>query len=307
MKTFSELEGICSLSFNTNGPYWHLWTPEDHPVFLPDKETFMAAMSILAICSRLVPDAIIITFQLMTNHLHLTSAGTKEALIRLFRMFIKFLSKYLKAKGVTANLHFPDVDPRQLENLQDLRNVVTYNNRNGYVVNPDQTPFTYPWGANSYYFNDSAKARYQEARLILHKRDRRSLIHSHDSDKLTRSIVTVDGYACPMGFCDIALGESMFRCASHYFREISRNIESQKKIAREIGESIFYTDDELFGIVRSFCQEKFDGQKTALLPASAKQELALILHNEYNASNKQIQRMLSLNASVLSTMFPQKY
>lgn len=304
MKTFSELEGRCSLTFNKSGLYWHLWTPEDHPVILPDKEAFMAAMSILAICARLIPEVTIITFQLMSNHLHLTSAGSKEMILRLFHLFIRYLSKHLRARGLTTSLSFPDIDPRPLENLQDLRNVITYNNRNGYVVNPNETPFTYPWGANSYYFNYSAKARFKESRATIPKAERRLLIHSHDADKLSKPIYTVDGYACPMDFCDIGLGESMFRCASHYFREVSRNIESQKSIAKEIGESVFYTDDELFGIVLSLCHDKFDGQKPTMLPVSAKQEMALLLHNEYNASNKQIQRMLRLDSSIVSAMFP---
>jgi REP element-mobilizing transposase RayT len=307
MKTFSELEGSCSLLFNESGPYWHLWTPENYPVIFPDKETFKAAMSILAICARLVPECIIITFQLMTNHLHLTSAGPKMAIVLLFRRFIKYLSKYLRSKGLTIDLSFPDINPRQLETLQDLRNVITYNNRNGYVVSPDETPFTYPWGANAYYFNYAAKARYLETSQTLKKIDRRFLIHSHDADKLASPIATIDGCACPMDFCDIGLGEGMFRCASHYFREVSRNIESQKNIAKEIGESVYYTDDELFGVVRSLCQEKYGGQKTTLLPVSAKQELAMLLHKEYNAGNKQIQRMLKLDASIVSAMFPARY
>ena len=307
MKTYSDLESKCSLYFNDFQPFWHLWTPENHPVFLPDRDAFKAAMSILAICARLVPEVKIITFQLMTNHLHITIAGHREDVMRLFLLFRRYLDRYLKARDLVVELSFGKVEPRPLESLQELRNVITYNNRNGYVVSPDETPFTYPWGANSYYFNYQAKARYRESGQILNREGRRYLIHSHDADNLPGPIVTVDGYACPMDFCYIELGENVFRCASHYFREVSRNIESQKQIAREIGESFFYTDDELFGVVRLLCQEKYDGQKAALLPVSTKQELALLLHNEYNAGNKQIQRMLRLDASVVSALFPVKY
>ena len=227
-------------------------------------------------------------------------------MLAVIRLFKKYLSKYLKAQGFTVGLAFGDITPRSLESLPDLRNVITYNNRNGYVVSPNETPFTYPWGANAYYFNYAAKARYRECGQALNRESRRRLLHAHDADTLQRPIVTVDGYACPMDFCDITLGENLFRCASHYFREVSRNIESQKAIAREIGETIFYTDDELFGVVLLLCQEKFDGMRPALLPVSAKQELAALLHYEYNAGNKQIQRMLRLDATVVSAMFPQR-
>lgn len=307
MNKFFEQESTCSLIFNEFQPFWHLWTPEDHPVFLSDRTAFMAAMNILAICALLVPEVRIVTFQLMSNHLHLTLAGPEEACMRLLLLFKRYLARYLKDRGFVVGLSFGTVEPRRLENLQDLRNVITYNNRNGYVVSPDETPFTYPWGANAYYFNPAAKARYRESRKFLNRDDRRLLIHTHDADRLPGPVVTVDGYACPMSFCDITLGERVFRCASHYFREVSRNIESQKKIARQIGERIFYTDDELFGVVLSLCQEKYGGQKPAMLPASAKQAVALLLHDEYNAGNKQIQRMLRLDPSVVSALFPQRF
>ena len=110
-----------------------------------------------------------------------------------------------------------------------------------------------------------------------------------------------------MSFCDIRLGESLFRCASHYFREVSRNIESQKKIAEEIGERIFYTDDELFSIVCSVSKAKYGQTKATLLPVNAKKELALMLHNDYNAGNKQINRMLKLDMSIINALFPVRY
>ena len=307
MKTFAELESKCSLAFAGAGPFWHLWTPENHPVILADMDSFKSAMNIIAICVRLVPGLVLITFQIMTNHLHLTFAGSREEGVRLFCHYQRYLARYLKSRGHVVDLSSWKASLRQIETLQDLRNVITYNNRNGYVVSPDETPFTYPWGANSYYFNYHAKARYKESRMTLNKNARRALIHSHDADRLPVPIVLVDGYACPMDFCSIESGEGMFRCASHYFREISRNIESQRKIAGDIGESVFYTDEELFGVVLSICKEKYGGQKPTLLPAKAKEEVALLLHNDYHAGNKQIQRMLRLDATIISALFPIKY
>ena len=306
MKNFIDLESRCSLTFRQSGPYWHLWTSENHQIIFQDKESFIAGVNILAICSRLIPDVKIITFQLMSNHLHLTLSGLIERILLLFELFKRYLGKYLKGRGISVDLSSFEANFRELSTLQELRNVITYNNRNGYVVTPDSTPFTYPWGANAYYYNDFAKSLYRESQSVLSKAERRSLIHSHDSDKLKEPIIKVDGYACPMNFCCVTFGEAVFRCASHYFREISRNIESQKDIAKELGERIFYSDDELFSVVLSICKDKYGGQKPSLIPAVAKSEVALLLHNEYNASNKQIQRMLRLEASFVDSLFPKK-
>ena len=307
MISYSEMESKCSLTFSNSGPYWHLWTPENYQVIFPDKDAFIAGMNILAICSRLVPEAKVITFELMSNHLHLALAGLKEAALRLFKLFKRSLSRYLKSRGYTIDLSSLEANIRQISSLQELRNVITYINRNGYIVSPDTTPFTYQWGANTYYFNYSAKARFRESDATLTKPERRAFIHSHDADKLAHPIVKVDGYACPMDYCCIEFGEALFRCASHYFREISRNIETQKEIAEEIGEQVFYTDDELFGVVLAISKDKFGGLKPSLLPATAKKELAILLHNEYHASNKLILRMLRLEPSVVDSLFPKRY
>lgn len=43
---------------------------------------------------------------------------------------------------------------KPINDLKALREAIVYVNRNGYVVNPSHTPFSYPWGTGRYYFND---------------------------------------------------------------------------------------------------------------------------------------------------------
>lgn len=307
MKTYNELESACTLSFESSGPYWHLWTPENHPVIFQNREIFSFAMNIIAICALLCPRVTIITFQIMTNHVHFTFCGNQEDILQFFEIFKRHLSMCLKSNGYLADLSGFSPELRELQTLQDLRNVIVYNNRNGFVVNPDETPFTYPWGANSYFFNTAAQSRYSESEQTLTRRDRRMAMHSHLADTLPQQIKVVDGFACPMDYCSIKFGQSLFRCASHYFREISKNIESQKKIAEEIGERVYYTDEELFLIICSICKERYGVNKPSLLRAQDKSDMAILLHNDYNVRNKQIQRLLRLDAQIVSALFPERY
>ena len=263
-------------------------------------------MNILAICARLSPGVKIITYELMTNHFHLTVAGLRNEVEKMVSIFIRALSKFSKSQGMAADLSGFTPSMREIKTLQDLRNVIIYNNRNGYVVSPDETPFSYRWGANSCYFNPAQKQRFAGSLTRLSVRDRRYYARTHDADAI-EGIITVDGYACPLSFCAIQFGESLFRCASHYFRELSRNIESQRSIAAEIGERIFYTDDELFIVVLGICKEKYGQSSPGLLPAQAKRELAVLLHYDYNAGNKQIQRMLRLDPQIVSSLFPERH
>ena len=305
MKNFYDSEFECTSTFEALAPFWHLWTPEDHEIIFSDAESFKAGMIILAISAKLTPSITIITFELMTNHLHITAAGAEDSLLLLFDRFKRYLASYLKTKGAITKLERFNCKTRQLDSIEDVRNVIVYNNRNGYVVSPDHTPFSFPWGANSYYFNPAAQRRFMESRdLRMTQKERRSFIRSHDSDTLTDSPRMLDGYACPMDFCFIHDGERLFRNASHYFRELSKNVESQKAIAAEIGERFFYNDDELFAAVQKICRDKYGQGRPATLSSTAKTEMAKLMRYEYNAGNKQIARILKLDINIVKSLFP---
>ena len=305
MKYFSDLELECSAIFQSLVPCWHIYTPENHDIIFSGIEAFKAGMSIIAIAAKLCPDVVILTFEIMSNHLHMTASGTLEAVLSLFANIKKFLTGYLKFKGINSNMLDFECKVREITTLEDLRNVICYNNRNGFVVNPDTTPFSYPWGANLYYFNPAAQKRFHDApKEVISQTKRRELIRAHDSDGMTNAPAQLDGYACPMDFCAVGTGERLFRNASHYFRDISRNVESQRKIAAEICERLFYTDDDLFAVVQKTCRDKYGLTRPALLSSDAKKEVANMMHYDYNASNKQVARILKMDIAIVDSMYP---
>ena len=73
-----------------------------------------------------------------------------------------------------------------------------------------------------------------------------------------------------------------------------------------IGDSIYYTDDELFDVVRKVCKEKYDSQRPTLLGKNEKTELARMLRYDYNADNEKIKRMLNLPIAYLEQLFPSR-
>lgn len=303
MNNFYDREQICSITFSDFGPCWHLNTPENHPILFTCDAEFEMAMNIIAICARLHPNVRIITFEWMSNHLHVLGAGQEADLHAFFASIKQMLCRQLKDWGRPDTLSQFVIKLRPVLSLDDARNVLVYDNRNGFLVNPATTPFTYPWGANRFFFNDEAKKRYFQCHGKLTRRQIRDCSRGRYADAID-DIHTLDGYASPMDFCDIAGGERLFRDARHYFYALSRNIESQKKIAAEIGERIFYTDDELFTIIVSLCKDRYGTHSPGQLPAQAKVEVARLMHFDYNASNKQIQRILRLEARTVESLFP---
>ena len=294
-----------NLNISPAMPAWHISTPENHEIIFRTIEDFKTGMSLVGITSRLVPSITILTFELMSNHMHFCIIGNLEDIKRFMKLLAYFLERFFKAKGRLIDLsEVAATAPRQLNSALEIRNVLSYDNRNGFLVNPNTHPFSYPWGANKYFFNPEARLRYAKESIPLSIREIRKITRSRKADKIPAGLKKIDGYICPLSFCDIEAAESYYRNASNYFYELSRNIESHRTIAKEIGENTIYSDDELFRIVNSIGKERFGNLPLTSLSQDQKTELAITMHFEYKATKKQIARMLKLDIGVLDIIFP---
>ena len=302
MSDFSNKEGRCLLCFSELCPCYHLWTPENFEIIFRNSNEFRIGMGIIAISAKCFPDVRIITFELMTNHLHIMAAGDESRLRQMFEFIKKLLTRMTWDAGRTIDWGAFKLGVRQLNDLADARNVLIYDNRNGFLVHDSYTPFSYPWGANFCYFNPDAKKRFLESSVPSTIKDRRSISHSHISDGI-QELKLLDDCFSPFSFCDIAAGESLFRDAVHYFYMLGRNIESNKEIAKEIGEGISYTEDELYAAICGKCKSDYGTANPAQISSDAKIAMAKVMRYEYNATLKQIQRMLRLDQGILQSIF----
>ena len=303
MTNFTDAQAICNYTFSQLGPCWHLYTPENCEIIFCTPKDFNVGMSLFGIAALLSPKVKVLTFEIMSNHIHATLVGSKEDIVAFFKLFASLLTKYLKEVGRNPLPKEFVLNLRRIESLEDIRNVLLYNNRNGYLVHPEHSPFSYPYGANAYFFNPFAKAYYEYAKEPAKAKELERMAHTHAVRSINKPVYVLNGHICPLCFCDIGTSELLFRDAAHYFHSLSRSIESQRIIAREIGDRVFYTDDELYSTVFAISTKKY-GLPPAQLPKDAKMELTKTLHYDYNANNKQIARILKLDLNVVSSLFP---
>ncbi len=302
MSGFRDVEGECTSVFEQLGCCWHLWSPEDFEIIFRNDDDFRDGMGIMGVVSKMFQDIIVLTFELMTNHLHICAAGEEIRVRLMFETLKQFLKRKFSAKGYTLDWSKFVLGIRQLDSLSDVRNVCVYDNRNGFLVREEYTPLTYPWGANAFFFNPFfCRMVLKDAKELSQSRCR-TLICSKKADHI-KGLLVYEDCVLPISFCRIDLAERLFRSASHYFYMLGKNLESNLKIALELKERICYTDDELFSAVRSICVSKYGVGSPSHLPASAKTEMANLMHFEYNASNKQIQRILRLERDIVASMF----
>ena len=98
--TFADIERECEKVFDSNGPFWHVYT--DGSVMADifcDEEDFREGMVALAVCAILFGEAELVTFELMNNHVHLIMRGPRDACLEFFVMFKMRLKRWAQRVG----------------------------------------------------------------------------------------------------------------------------------------------------------------------------------------------------------------
>ena len=303
MKSFAEKERVCEMEFEAKGPFWHVCTDGNlvSDIFRGEDE-FKEGMTVLAVSAVLFKDAELLTFELMNNHVHLIMRGEEKTCIEFFELFKKRLKRWFQGKGRPVDWNRFVAQILKIDTLKALRNEIAYVNRNGYVANHDYTPFSYPWGGGCAYFSPIMCQLPATPVREIGVRKVRGLTHYRDVDDLAPLSFVGDVPFVP-SFCRIDIGQSMFRDARNYFQALTKNAEAFSLIASRLKDSVFLTDDEMFVLATTLAEETFSS-KLRLLNPEQKIQLARKLHYEYNASNAQLRRLLSLDLTVLNELFP---
>lgn len=292
-------ETECEHSFQEMKQVYNANTPENHPLVFKTEIDYKAAMSILAVCAKAFPDITIYAFQIMSNHLHLVIGGDRAAILEFHACFVERLRLHFSGK-VDLSAFLLKLFP--IQDLSYLRNAIVYVNRNGFVVNNDVTPFSYPWGSSRYFFQPLSCHYDDLAGKAIGLERLRLLMHSRKFDHL-KTLRVVDGAVSPAEFCDFHAAEMVFRDAKQYFYAISRNVETYSEIARSIGEEIYYNDTDLYNAAVKLSKDQYGSFDLRTLSADAKLGIAKRLHFDYNAGDKQLQRILNIDGAILKALF----
>ena len=306
MKTFSQAERICEVSFQNAGPFWHAYTPgKSTPILFENEDDLSFVMNVIAYAAFLfspvfdssghqIGGLIILAFEVMNNHLHFVLSGERV----LIEQFFDKLRGKLKRTIPNASMLKPNIKP--IDSLAMLRNEIVYTNRNGYVAFPNYTPFSYPWGTGRYYYNDIPLEKgYGELTLT----PKRKMFRGR-APELPDNWKIINGYIAPVSYCAINFGMGMFRDANHYFNAVSKQVEAYAGVAVEIDDGEFLTDTELFGVVTRMLQDKYKLSSRSQLSRAQKLDVARSLHFDYRSSNGQIRRVLGLSQYELDELFP---
>lgn len=295
------------MCFEEECQIWHMCTPGNWPgVLFKSREDYVFGMNMVALAAWNCKSIKIFTFQLMSNHLHFVMAGSKSDIMVFFSELKRLLLRLWKANAGEGYVRSLSANCFLVDNRRYLLNVIAYVNRNGYVTDSSCTPFSYMWGANALFFNGLRKCIGSQPIENLTVREKREIFRKRDL-ALPKDWYLTDGYISPECYCDISAAENCYNNAHHYFSIVSKGVESFVEIAKELGDSVFYTDNELYRVVAAICAKEYGSSDVDLLTKNEKISLAIKLRKQYNANVKQLSRILKLDIHIVESLFPKTY
>lgn len=184
-----------------------------------------------------------------------------------------------------------------------LKVEIAYVNRNPYTDIPNRTPSNYPWGAGREFFG------YRERRPLrgyddLQEREKRKLLHTRILSDSFRKLKFDTNLVDIPSFCRIDLAEQFFTGADDYTSLTYKKVESFTEIALELKDEVSLTDKEMDDNARYMAKKLFNVEKIVNLDSEERLKVALALKKKYNASKKQIKRILKLDLKTLEKIFP---
>ena len=298
MKSFIEAERICQATFQNAGPFWFASSPgKDTPILFATEEDYIFVMNVIAQVSKLFPKVKLLAFEVMDNHFHFVAQAETETMIREF-----FAAIRKRLQRIFPQIGTIDLDIRPIKDLNSMRNRIVYTHRNGYVVNPDCTPFSYRWGTGRYYFNDYPS---YVCLSDLTVRQKRTMFKGRDP-LLPDEWKVLEGHISPQSYCQIKFGMAFFRDAHHYMSLLTKNVESYSELADELNDREFLTDPELFAQLLPKVRDQYHVTSMRDLSKAQRLDLAKALRYDYRSSNGQIARLLGLSQYEVDSLFPMK-
>lgn len=299
MSYFRNAENFCETLFNSRIPYWHLYTSgKNTPTLFATKESMAFVMNVMCQAAFKSDRIRIVAFTIMNNHVHLLICGQEADVAGFFDFLKKRVFRGLDIWGIVPSSFSPQMKP--VTELSTLRNTIAYIHRNGYVANPNYTPFSYPWGTGKYYFNDIPTVRtYGDLTF----KEKRTLFKGRVPD-IPDSSPIIDGHVSPAAYCGVQFGMQLFRDAHHYLSTVTKNVEAYTAMALEFEDSEFLSDAEVFTQVVKMA--KSDNVSIRTMTKAQKLEYARKLHYDCHCSNGQICRTLNLSRYDVDSIFPLK-
>ena len=259
-----------------------------------DEEDFKVGMNYMAVQTVCNPDVSVLSFILMSNHVHFVLHGCLEDIIIFFNQFKQRYSMYMSRKyGTKEFLRRNRVDIKLLPpDDEALERAIAYVQMNCVAANICSHPSQWPWGTGNEFFNQNYHIGMRLGDLSARARFR--MIHSCIPNLPGNWPINTDGYILPRAYVDITAVENCFRTPKRMNYFLTNSSKAKRRL-EESGEHLpSFRDQTILSAMPDLCRSLFQKDSLATLNYDEQAELARQIRYRFSADAGQIARVCGL-------------
>ncbi len=283
-----------------------------------DEEDFVTGMNYVAIQATLVPVVIVLSFILMSNHVHFVLYGTREEVEAFVNSFKGRYSHYLGRKyDITEFLRRNKLDIKEIseDEAEALERTIAYVQMNCVAASICLYPGQYPWGTGSTFFQaewtgmpsgssapQSAGSGFRPAaqkyRCVgnLSGRERIRLMHSGAALRLPDEwLLSERGFVLPESYVDVNHVEYVFRSPKRMQYFLNSSSKARKRLEAEDERLPAFRDQVILGAMPDLLQSLFQKSAFGALTAGEQAETLRQVRFRFSAGMHQAARVCGIS------------
>lgn len=238
-------------------------------------------------------DIRIYSFSLMRNHVHILLSGTGKGCVDAFDYLKHKINDRLRKDGDPTLPYDYGFKLVPIEDEEQMRREFIYIDRNGYEVQLS-VPSGYVWSAGYLHFSQIGEYLTAPRADSFSKRALESIFGSRTPIPGHWQIHPELGLL-PSSFVDNSLFLRLFKSAKDYETHLVKDYESYVRIAKTLGETVEFVQEEADDIAQQIAQRVFPGRTVFGLSGDEKGQVAVIMSQQYDIPESLIARALRLS------------
>lgn len=282
--------------------YYHVTSSAlETNVIFQSREDFITGMNDVVLC-LLKYDVRILCFCLMSNHFHFVLYGSYKECYGFIQEYKQLCAMRMRHSRAEVNpLKSVEIRFDLLDTEEYLKNAIAYVLRNPLAAHIIMMPYYYEWSSMSAYFRGGLPLKGVPVNGLSIRR-RREILKSRHAVVPDTFLVNEDGIIPPACYvaCDIV--ERLFPHPSFLMMALARKVENEMEIRMGAAERIVMSDVELKTQIGELIRSEFGVSAMSHLSADDRLRLCLLVRRNFNASVKQIARLLRLSQDIVASV-----
>ena len=262
-----------------------------------EEEDFKVAMNYVAIQTSCCSEVVVLSFELLSNHVHFVLQGTWQE-VRDFVVQFKhrYAIYYCKKYRVANFLRRNKLDIREIPYMDESpERAIAYVQMNCVAANICTHPSQYPWGTGNTFFSEEGPTGTRIGDLSGRAQER--ILHSSCNGIPDHWIVGSGGFILPSSYVNVKVVEAIFRSPKRMNYFLVNSSKAKKRIETSEAALPAFRDQTILAALPDLCRSLFQRESFRSLQSHEQAELARQIRYRFSADANQVARVCGISYS----------